>query len=178
MSVSFLSFFVNTPIPWAAILCIILYRHDLSQIMHPVKERNSMRDWILVFRDLGITAKQSSTNDDHSGRKRGRIVSLIRRFSEDVTERYPNTRFYCFIIAIVVCSSLIASLVFGWVFLDSRFGALILAVAQFSCALPLVFAMQRYFGSSPSAPFKYHLKSRRTGSLLRYGDVLSPSRVS
>lgn len=171
MSVSIFSFFAYTPIPWAAILCIILYRHDLSQLRHPVKERCSMSDWKSVFKELGIVVKQPANAED-SDRKRGGIMSLIHRLSEDVGEKYPNAKFYCFITAIVACSSLIASLTLG-VFLDSRFSTLILMGAQFCCALPLILAMQRYFGSFPSAPYKYHLKRDRSGSLLRYEEVLS-----
>jgi hypothetical protein len=173
-----LSFFFYTPIPWAAILCIILYRHDLSQLMHPVKERNSLRDWKSVFQDLGIAVKQSPASDvnEYNRKKKGggTIMSLIRRTSEEITERYPNARLYSLITAVVAFSSLTSSLVFGETFLaDLRFGAVILVAFQFCCALPLIAAMQRYFGPFPSAPHKYFMKQKRVGSLLRYDEVLS-----
>ena len=172
MSLSVLLFFVNTPIPWAAILCTMLYRYDLSQLRHPIKEKCSTSDWKSVFRDLGIVVKERA-NLSSSDRKTGRITSLIHRFSEEVTERYPNTGFYCLTITVVACSSLIASLAFDVIFPDSRFVLLMLVGLQFLSALPAIPALQRYFGPFPSPPFKYHLKRRRSGSLLRYEDVLS-----
>ena len=80
MSLSVLSFFVNTPIPWAAILCIMLYRYDLSQLRHPIKEKCSTSDWKSVFRDLGIVVKERA-NLSSSDRKTGRITSLFHRLS-------------------------------------------------------------------------------------------------
>jgi hypothetical protein len=168
MSLSVLSFFVNTPIPWAAILCIMLYRYDLSQLRHPSKERCSTSDWQSVFRDLGIVVTVPGNANDSYG-----IVAPIHRLSEEVTERYPNTGFYCLTITVVACSSLIASLAFDVIFPDLRFVLLMLVGLQFLSALPAIPALQRYFGPFPSPPFKYHLKRRRSGSLLRYEEVLS-----
>lgn len=153
-------FFVYTPIPWATILCIIFYRRDLSQLVHPFKERCSIRDWKCVFQDLEIPVKLSS--------------------GIGISERYPNIGFYALVVAIVAGSSLLSSLIVvpllmeGAPILNSRFDEIVSAGLQFVSAFPSIFAMQRYFGPFPSAPNKFYLKKRRAGSLLRYEKILTP----
>lgn len=173
MSLSAALLFVYTPIPWTVILCIILYRHDLAQLKHPVKERNSTREWKLVFLDLGIPSRQT-TNVSIKG-KSG-MMHLIHCASEYIADRYPNTTFYGLVITIITCSSMISSLLLAPSFIDSRVGLLMLIGLQFLSAIPLIPGLQRYFGPFPSPPFRYHLKRRRGGSLLRYDDVLKPGR--
>lgn len=160
---------VYTPIPWTVILCIILYRHDLSQLKHPVKERNSTMVWESVFLDLGIPLGQPVKGDV---KEKAGIGHLLHYFSEYIADRYPNAAFYGLITTIIFCSSIISSFLLGPSFLDSRFGLLMLVGLQFLSALPAILALQRYFGPFPSPPFRYHLKRRRVGSLLRYEDAL------
>lgn len=160
MSLSALWLFVYTPIPWGAVLCIILYRHDLSQLAHPFKDRSSVKDWKSVLQDLGIN------------------------FTADISDRYPNARFYILIIALVAGSSLLSSamilrILAGYAsLLNPRFTMMVSAGLQLVSTLPSVFAMQRYFGSFPAAPNKFHLKKRRLGSLLRYKETLEHSSSS
>lgn len=180
MPLSALWLFVYTPIPWGAVLCIILYRHDLSQLAHPFKDRSSVKDWKSVLQDLGINFKPSSS----SGKRTGRVVVLIHRLRADISDRYPNARFYILIIALVAGSSLLSSamilrILAGYAsLLNPRFTMMVSAGLQLVSALPSVFAMQRYFGSFPAAPNKFHLKKRRLGSLLRYKETLEHSSSS
>jgi hypothetical protein len=182
MSLSVSWFFIQTPIPWATILCIILYRHDLSQLVHPFKDRCSIRDWKSVFQDLDIPLEISSSSAKQSGIPR--VVVLILHLQADISERYPNIGFYTLVLAIVAGSSLLSSLVVVHVlmedasFLNSRFSEIISAGLQFVSAFPSIFAMQRYFGPLPSAPGKFHLKKRRPGSLLRYEETLLSLKAS
>jgi hypothetical protein len=176
MSISVFSFFVYTPIPWVTILCIILYRHDLLQLLHPFKERCSVRDWKSVLQNLEIPLKFSSslgTPTEING-----TVFLVRRLRATFSERYPNIVFYALVIVIVAGSSLLSSLIVspllfgGASFLNSRFSGLVSAGLQIVSAIPSIFAMQRYFGPLPSAPNKFHLRKRRLGSLVRYEQTL------
>ena len=179
MSLSALWFFIYTPIPWAAILCVILYRHDLSQLLHPFKDRSSIKDWKSVFCDLDIPLTVSSSSAKRSAK--ARVALLIHRLPADFSERYPNIRFYTLVLAMVITSSLLSSLIVvpvligGPSLLDSRFAAITSAGLQFVSAFPSIFAMQRHFGPFPSAPGKFHLKKRRLGSLLRYEETLAHS---
>ena len=175
MSLSAFWLFVYTPILWGAVLCIILYRHNLSQLAHPFKDRSSVKDWKAVLQDLGIHFTPSSSS---SGKRTGRVVVLIHRLRADISDRYPNARFYILIIALVAGSSLLSSamilrILAGYAsLLNPRFTMIVSAALQLVSALPSVFAMQRYFGSFPAAPNKFHLKKRRLGSLLRYKETL------
>src|SRR5487761_660445 len=170
-------FFVHTPIPCVTILCIIVYRHDLSQLVHPFKERCSIRDWKCVFQDLDIPLKVSSSSRKPSGKPR--VVVLIHRLGTEISGRYPCIGFYASVLAVVAGSSLLSSLIVVPVligdafFLNSRFSEIISAGLQFVSAFPSIFAAQRYFGPLPSAPNKFHLKKRRPGSLLRYEETLA-----
>lgn len=176
MSVSALSLFVYTPFPWVAVLCIILYRHDLSQLFHPFKDRCSVKDVKSVFQILQIPIKGSST----LGRvgERNRTVVCVKRLRTDILERFPNEGFYALVLATVACSSLLSTLIVvpalfgGASFFNSRFGGLVSAGFQIVSALPSIFAMQRHFGPFPSAPNKFHLRKRRLGSLVRYQETL------
>jgi hypothetical protein len=181
MSVSALSLFVYTPFPWAAILCIILYRHDLSQLFHPFKDRCSIRDMKSVFQNLQIPINGSSTLGRRAG-ERNRTVLWVKRLRTSILERFPNGRFYAFVLATVAGSSLLSTFIvvhvlFGGAssFIDSRLGGLVSAGFQIFSALPTIFAMQRHFGPFPSAPNKFHLRRRRLGSLARYQETLGHS---
>jgi len=173
MSLSALAFFIYTPIPYAVILCIILYRHDLSQLVHPLKDRCSVRDWKSLFDDLEIARKTSSS----SSKKEGNGIRL------DFLERHPNIGFYLSVLAIVTSVSLLSSLVVVPVLLEgdslpySRFILIISAGLQFVSATPSTLAMLQYFGPFPSPPGKFHLKKRRPGSLLRYEETLNQQQV-
>ena len=181
MSLSAIAFFIYTPIPYAAILCIILYRHDLSQLVHPLKDRCSIRDWKSVFDDLEIAHKASSSSSKTEGN--GTVGFSIERLLLDILERHPDMGFYASMLAIVTCVSLLSSLlavpvlIGGDSFTYSRFILIISAGLQFVSAIPSTFTMQRYFGPFPSPPGKFHLKKRRPGSLLRYEKTLNQQQV-
>ena len=169
MSFSILWLFVHTPVPYIPILCLVFYRHDLSQLAHPFKDQCSLRDWKFTFQDLGMSLRESPTAINSS--KEAKRLSSIRVFLSEASEKYPNARFYLAVAAIIACSSVLSSVVLG-VFFDSRFSQLFSSVLQLCSSLPSIPAMQRCFGSFPSPHCKYHLKSRRTGSLLRYQELL------
>jgi hypothetical protein len=165
-------FFTFTPIPWAAILCLVLYRYDLSRLFHPLKDRSSTKDWRRVLDDLGI-ARDGSLTYGKTDRKRRSYFS-IQRFWSGIIERNPDVGFYLSVLVIVTSISLFSSLIIRPVLMGmdpllySRFGFMISTGFQFVSALPSVFLMQRFLGPFPSPPFRFHLKKNRLGSLLIY----------
>jgi hypothetical protein len=177
MSLSMISFlFISTPFPWAVILCLILYRHDLSQLAHPLKERCSMRDWRSVLVDLDISWK--SLGKGGTG-----CPSKIERLQAAILEEHPDIRYYTTTTVIVSFASLVSSFILvpfvigANPVLLTRFGLIISASLQLASAVPSVFAMELYFGPFPSPPNKYHLRKRRLGSLVRYDRTLNQNHL-
>jgi hypothetical protein len=168
------SLFVYTPFPWIATLCIFLYRHDLSRLFHPFKDRCSIRDFKFVFQNLEIPFKESSSLVRVGGKSRAAV--WVMHIRANISERFPSAELYALVLIVVAGSSLLSNLIiapmlFGGEssFLNPKFDGLVSAGFQIVSALPTSFAMQRYFGPFPSAPNKYHLRKRRLGSLVRYG---------
>jgi hypothetical protein len=183
MSLSMISFFfISTPFPWAVILSLILYRHDLSQLVHPLKDRSSMRDWRSVLHDLDISDKTSSQSSDNRGKWRS-SSSKIECLQADILEEHRDIRYYTTTIIIVSFASLVSSFVLvpflieASSFLLTRFDLIISASLQLASAVPSVFAMELYFGPFPSPPNKYHLRKRRLGSLVRYDRTLNQNHL-
>ena len=171
MSLSASWVFLYTPIPWATILLVFLYRHDLSQLFHPIKDRSSVKDWKSMLQYLDIDLETSSLGKPRG--KPGRV--FLHKLRARISERYPNTRFYILVLAIVASSSLLSSLIGAALFLNLRFAVLAQVGLQFVSSSPSIFAMKSYFGPFPSGPHKYYLKRKRLGSLLRYGETLDRS---
>ena len=168
MPFSPLFIFTFTPLPWALILCLVLYRHNLSQLFHPVREMRSIRDWKQMFRYLEISIDGSSNSREF---ERSNIPSIWK----DLSERYPNTKFYISVIASIAILSSASSAVIltgSLSFIDPRLTFLLAAGLQSASSLPSIFLMQRHFGSFPSPPFRFHLKKSRSGSLLKYESIL------
>ena len=145
------------------ILCLVLYRHNLSQLIHPVKERCSIKDWKDVFAYLEISIDQPNSTKKYNRSK-------VRTILDDISEGYPSIKFYTFAIALTSILSIISSEFALRVSLsfNSHFTYLLFPLVQLVSSVPSIFAMQRFFGSFPTPPYKFHLKKNRTGSLLKY----------
>jgi hypothetical protein len=46
--------FLYLPVPFWAAFVVLLYRHDLSRLTHPVRDDGSLRNWWSVLTYLGI----------------------------------------------------------------------------------------------------------------------------
>ena len=46
--------FLYLPIPYWAAFLLLLYRHDLSRLIHPVRDDGSLRNWWAVLNHLGL----------------------------------------------------------------------------------------------------------------------------
>ncbi|MDG6989475.1 MAG: hypothetical protein JRN21_09210 [Nitrososphaerota archaeon] len=49
--------FLNTPAPYLLMFYVIVYRHDLGRYHHPFRDHDTPRDWVLVFRKIGVVPK-------------------------------------------------------------------------------------------------------------------------
>ena len=49
--------FLYLPMPYWAGFLLLLYRHDLSRLLHPVRDDGSLRNWWAVLNYLGILDK-------------------------------------------------------------------------------------------------------------------------
>jgi len=170
-------FLTNTPVPWTAILCLLLYRHDLSRLLHPLKDRGSTKDWRRVLDDLGIPPEGSLIYRKTDIKCRSHFS--IQRFWSGLIEVSPDAGLYLSVLVIVASISLFSSLIVRPVLMGmapllyARFSSTISVGFQFLSALPTVFLMQRFLGPFPSPPFKFHLKKNRLGSLLIYETALN-----
>jgi len=170
-------FFILAPFPWATILCIILYRYDLSRLFHPSKNGCSKRDWRSVLEDLHFSHKRSAILAEASG-KRSMSFTSIGECLTEFLEGHEDLPCYITALGIASGASLLSSLVLGPCLaaasprLVSHLGVVFSAAFQVLAAVPTVFAMERFFGPFPSPPNRYHLQKHRLGSLLRYERTL------
>lgn len=165
--------FLYTPIPWVVIVMIVLYRHDLLQLAHPFKDSWSINDWRSTLEDLHILIKSSQNSSGPA--ERSKIGALLQGVGREISEKFPNARFYILIAGFSAGASVVSSSIFVPLFeaqsgLKPTYVMFVLALLQLLSAFPLILAVRRYSGAFPSRPFKYHLDQTRTGSLVRYLD--------
>ena len=53
--------FLYTPLLSWGIFVLVLYRHDLSRLFHPIRENWSMRNWWDVSNHLGLVDPEKAT---------------------------------------------------------------------------------------------------------------------
>lgn len=53
------SLFLYTPIPYFLLIYFMVYRHDLGRALHPFRDHDTLRDWQLVFKRLGVVPKDT-----------------------------------------------------------------------------------------------------------------------
>ena len=58
------------PIPYWSAFLLLLYRHDLSRLFHPVRDEGSLRNWWSVLSYMGIL--------DAGVRRPGRAKEILR----------------------------------------------------------------------------------------------------
>jgi hypothetical protein len=170
ISLAFL-LFAYTPLPWILALCLSLYRHDLSQLIRPLKDGRSVVMWKKVFLELGIPL--SIENSNQGKKTRPNTLARFNHLFSIASEKYPTLGFHLLVLSMVLGCSLISSFLVEPLFLpgdsnSNRGSFLIPCVLQLLSAIPSTLSMQRHFGPFPIGPYKVHLRKRRPGSLLRY----------
>lgn len=46
--------FLYTPFPYFFLIYFMSYRHELGRVLHPFRDHDTLRDWVLVFKGLKI----------------------------------------------------------------------------------------------------------------------------
>src|ERR1700733_6342979 len=131
--------FLYVAIPYCAAFLLLLYRHDLSRLFHPVRDDGSLRDWWAVVSHLSI------------------LDAGVRRPSR--TEE---------ILPYVVYLSLSAGVSLSWtlgVFPQQWY---LLMVVQGTSGIILTAATMRYLGTPPRRPYTDVLRYPRLGSRIRH----------
>jgi hypothetical protein len=131
--------FLYLPIPYWAAFLLLLYRHDLSRLFHPVKDNGSSRNWWSVLSHLGIL--------EAGVRRPGRKNEIL---------------------PYVVYLSLSAGVSLSWTlgaFLQHWY---LLVVLQGTSGVTLVAATMRYLGAPPRRPYTDVLRYPRLGSRIRH----------
>jgi hypothetical protein len=127
------------PIPYWTVFLLLLYRHDLSRLFHPVKDDGSLRNWWSVLSHLGIL---------NSGVPRpGRTREILR------TVVYPSLAWG------VSLSWTLGVFPQHWYFL---------IVVQGTSGIILTSATMQYLGTPPRRPYTDVLRYPRLGSRIRH----------
>jgi hypothetical protein len=140
--------FLYLPIPYWVTFLLLLYRHDLSRLFHPVRDDGSLRNWWSVLRHLGIL----DTGVRGPGRTREILPYVV----------------YLSISAGVSLSWTLGAFPQHWYFL---------IVVQGASGIILTAATMQYLGAPPRRPYADVLKYPRLGSRIRHlPKVSSPER--
>jgi len=137
--------FLYLPIPYWAAFLLLLYRHDLSRLFHPVRDDGSLGNWWAVLSHLGIL--------DAGVRKPGRTKEIL-----------PYV-VYLLISAGVNLSWTLRIFPQDWYFL---------LVVQGSSGIILAAATMQYLGTPPRRPYADVLRYPRLGSRIRHVAKVPP----
>jgi hypothetical protein len=127
------------PIPYWAAFLLLLYRHDLSRLFHPVRDDGSLRNWWAVLSHLGIL--------DAGVRRPGRTREILRS---------------------VVYPSLSAGMSLSWTLGVFPQHWYFLIVVQGTTGIILASATMQYLGTPPRRPYADVLRYPRLGSRIRH----------
>jgi hypothetical protein len=131
--------FLYLPIPYWAAFLLLLYRHDLSRLFHPVRDDGSLRNWWSVLSHLDIL--------DAGMRGPGRTKEIL---------------------PYVVYLSLSAAVSLSWTLgLFPQHWYYLIVVQGASGIIPTAATMQ-YLGTLPRRPYDDVLRYPRLGSRIRH----------
>jgi len=131
--------FLYLPFPYWAAFVLLSYRHDLSRLVHPVRDDGSPRNWWSVLHHLGLldtgTRRPSKWNE---------ISPLV---------------VYLSISGVVSLSWALGAFPAVWYYL---------VVVQGLSGMLLTAATMQYLGTSPRRPYVDVLRYPRLGSRIRH----------
>jgi hypothetical protein len=131
--------FLYLPIPYWVAFLLLLYRHDLSRLFHPVRDDGSLRNWWSVLSHLGIL--------DAGVRRPSRTKEILRY---------------------VVYLSLSAGVSLSWTFTIFPQQWYFLIAVQGTSGIILTAATMQYLGVPPRRPYADVLRYPRLGSRIRH----------
>ena len=131
--------FLYLPVPFWAVFVVLLYRHDLSRLTHPVRDDGSLRNWWSVLTYLGIL--DAGTN--RPSRKRE-------------------------ILPFVIYLSISAGVSLSWTLRLFPLVWYYLIIVQGISGIVLTAATMQYLGTPPRRPYVDVLRYPRLGSRVRH----------
>jgi|GEM_PF-1398264 hypothetical protein len=131
--------FLYLPVPFWAVFVVLLYRHDLSRLTHPVRDDGSLRNWWSVLTYLGIL--DAGTN--RPSRKRE-------------------------ILPFVIYLSISAGVSLSWTLRLFPLVWYYLIIVQGISGIVLTAATMQYIGTPPRRPYVDVLTYPRLGSRVRH----------
>ena len=131
--------FLYLPVTYWAAFTLLLYRHDLSRLTHPVRDDGSLRNWWSVLTYLGIL---------DAGTKRPSRKKEILPF--------------------VVYLSISAGVSLSWTFRLFPLVWYYLIIVQGISGIVLTAATMQYLGTPPRRPYVDVLRYPRLGSRVRH----------
>ena len=133
------SLFLCAPIPYWAVFLLLLYRHDLSRLFHPVRDDGSLRNWWSVLSHLGIL--------DAGVRRPGRTKEIL---------------------PYVVSLSISAGVSLSWTLRIFPQHWYFLIIVQGASGIILTAAIMQYLGTPPRRAYADVLRYPRLGSRIRH----------
>ena len=133
------AFFLYAPLPYWLVFTLVLYRHDLSRLLHPIRDDGSARNWWVVLNHLGLFEKEKVPKPGRRG--------------------FPG-------LFIVATASTVISLSWSLRLFPPIWYYLI--IAQGISAIILTAATMQYLGVPPRRPFVDTLRYPRVGSRTRH----------
>ena len=153
-----------TPLVQTLFVYIVLYRYDLSRVLHPMYERRGDREWRRVLTGLGLIIQADAKQEKKRKKERREVVVAVpvRAVSLGAVVLISTI-----LIDAVVTPVLSASLpVFSRIPILS---VVTQALLQFIPAFIALIGMARFWlGPIPVPPYKYALPTKRLGSLVRH----------
>jgi hypothetical protein len=141
--------FLYLPIPYWVAFALLLYRHDLSRLLHPFREDGSLRNWWAVLSKLGIL--------DKGARRPSRKKEIL---------------------PYVVCLLVSAGVSLSWTLRVSPLVWYYFIIVQGISGIVLTAATVQYLGAPPRRPFVDVLRYPRLGSRIRHlPNVSSPEQA-
>ena len=127
------------PVPYWAAFTVVLYRHGLSRLIHPVKDNGSLRSWWSVLNHRGLL---------------------------DAGTRKPNRRKE--ILPYVIYLLISAGVSLSWVLKAFPSVWYYLIIVQGISGIVLTAATMQYLGTPPRRPYVDVLRYPRLGSRIRH----------
>jgi len=131
--------FLYQPVPYWIAFVLVLYRHDLSRLILPVRDDGSLRNWWSVLTYLGIL---------------------------DARTRRPSRKKE--ILPFVVYLSISAGVSLSWTFRIFPLVWYYLIIVQGISGIVLTAATMKYLGTPPRRPYVDVLRYPRLGSRVRH----------
>jgi len=131
--------FLYQPVPYWIAFVLVLYRHDLSRLIHPVRDDDSLRNWWSVLTYLSIL---------------------------DARTRRPSRKKE--ILPFVVYLSISAGVSLSWTFRLLPLVWYCLIIVQGISGIVLTAATMNYLGTPPRRPYVDVLSYPRLGSRIRH----------